>query len=162
MTRLPEVWASVCSLAEAAGLGEGALPEIGWSLVMVQSQAAATARQRKRPDRAREIVAGLEEFTRGLVARFPRDAWSHLAMSEAQCQKAKNAWRVPGFVGLRGATRLALEAARRACELDPRNEEGAGDAHREAATRGTPAPGCVLRTRRVPLLALVLHGARAA
>ena len=90
---------------------------------MARSQDAVTASPDEPCGRAREIVAGLEEFARGLVARFPRDAWSHLAMSEAQCQKAKNAWKVPGYVGLRGATGLALEAAQRACELDPRNEE---------------------------------------
>ena len=130
---------------------------------MVQSQAAATARQRKRPDRAREIVAGLEEFTRGLVARFPRDAWSHLAMV--------------GMPSVRGQERMESPRIRRAprCNtpvpgggpagLRTRSSErrGAGDAHREAATRGTPAPGCVLRTaRRVPLLTLVLHRAKAA
>jgi hypothetical protein len=140
--RLPEVWASVCSLAEEAGLCEGTLPEIGWTLVMVQAQDAATARQTKRMDQAKEIVSSLEEFARGLVARFPRDPWSHLAMSEAQIQVAKNAWKVPGYAGPEEATHRALASAQRALELDPHHGEArimVADRQRRVARLPRPA-----------------------
>jgi tetratricopeptide (TPR) repeat protein len=117
------LWDSAHFMAETIGIDSTSLPEIGWKLVMAESPEAALCRQTDRLDRARDIVSGLEEFARQLVAQYPQDPFAHLAMSEAHVQISKNAWRGAGPAEVEDALRQALDSARRALALDPRNVE---------------------------------------
>jgi serine/threonine protein kinase len=121
--RSPALWDSARFMASAIGFDSASLPGVGWALVVSEGEEAALCRRTNRLDRARDIVSGLDEFARQLVAQYPQDPFAHLALSEAYCQISKNAWREADSSEVEDALRQALDSARRALALDPRNAE---------------------------------------
>jgi hypothetical protein len=129
--RSPALWNSTRFIATTIGTDSTSYPEVAWALVLTEGAEAALCRRTNRLDRARDIVSGLEEFARQVVAQYPQDPFAHLAMSEAHCQISKNASRTAGPAEVEDASRRALDCARRALALDPRN----ADAQRAAVDR---------------------------
>jgi len=121
--RSPALWDSARFMASTIGISSTSLAAVGWGLVVSEGEEAALCRRTNRQDRAREIVNGLEEFASQLVAKYPEDPFAHLAMSESYNQIAKNACRDAGPAEVKDALRQALDSARRALALDPRNED---------------------------------------
>jgi eukaryotic-like serine/threonine-protein kinase len=117
----------------APGLGEEVVTTTGIALPSLLDKATRTAAyQRKigRIDDARRTAGMLMAIARRLVLEFPDRADSYIVLSEAYTQVAKNAWKDEDFNTIERSWGQALEAVRRAVELDPGRE----DARRIAAT----------------------------
>jgi serine/threonine protein kinase/tetratricopeptide (TPR) repeat protein len=121
--RSPALRDSARFIASTIGIDSTSFPEIAWALIVSEGGEAALCRRTNRVDRARDIVSGLEEFARQIVAQYPKDSYAHLALSEALCQVSKNAWRQADKHEVEGALRQAVSAAQQALTFDPRNTD---------------------------------------
>jgi hypothetical protein len=121
--RPPALRDSARFIASKIGTDSTSYPEVALALVESEGAEAALCRRTNRLDRAREIVSGLEEFSRQVVAQYPQDPYAHLALSAALCQISKNAWRGADSREVEDALRQSVSSARRALTLDPRNIE---------------------------------------
>lgn len=120
----PEVWAaalveSMQGRCEALGLGGADVPQVMLVLAMHMQIAGAGRRKAEEIGAARRIEARFLCLARQVVARYPGRAESHMALSEAHVQVAKNASRVGTSDEVAEALLRSREAARRALAVAP-------------------------------------------
>jgi tetratricopeptide (TPR) repeat protein len=139
--QLGTLWDVERSLLSDMGIARGWAARGAWELIRAQHEEAALYRRTDRLNQAREIVAGMVEFARQVVAEYPDDPYAYLALSEAHFQDSKIAWRGAGRREVEDALRRCADSARRALELDPQNVEvQAVVADRQKRLAGLPKP----------------------
>jgi tetratricopeptide (TPR) repeat protein len=115
------VFRALESTCEALGVYPALLPAAAMEVCGAGVGRAAEQRRSGRLDDARWTSESLMAFGQALARRDPNDAASHVVLSEAFDQRAKNASRVGDVSTVETETRNALVAAWTAIRLDPRN-----------------------------------------
>ena len=94
----------------------------GFRFALHLSTVASAARRLGKLDLARDTTDRIHALGTLLVARYPGEAFAHLALSEAFFQRQKNAWQTQDRAAVEQNLKLALDASLRSVALDPRNE----------------------------------------
>lgn len=111
------------SRCAAIGLDPFWFPPMSLRLSNIVASQACVLRQKDQLDDARLTVAFFSAFAKKLARRDPQEAAFHLLRSDAFAQESKNAWQVPDFITIEQSLRGALDEARTALRLDPRNTD---------------------------------------
>jgi hypothetical protein len=106
-------------------LGPDAIVHAAMKLCHLTTAAGAEQRHLGKHAGARRTADRLCAFANGLVLSFPDHAEAYLVLSEAELQRAKNAWRTGDRVAVEQSLRQSLHAAKRAATLAP----SSADAH---------------------------------
>ena len=120
------VISSVESDATKFDLDHTRIPAIGW---MMREYFAGTLAWQRRVGKlgdAHRIADQLLALAERLTRSYPDQAASHMLLSEAYVQRAKNAYREDDAPVIERWERKALDAAVRAATLEPENDEAHG------------------------------------
>lgn len=114
---------SIRRRAHVLGLRESEVPAVALALAKHTQIACAIKRKERKIRESRSMERRFFIFAEQVVEAYPDQPVSHLVLSEAHIQVAKNAWHREAGGEAAEAIRNSLAAARRAASLDPNFEE---------------------------------------
>jgi len=109
------------SRCAALGVDHSLLPAAALRVAGIAAIRGSEQRKAGLFDDARRTAACLSAFAKRLARRNPDEAAFHLLLGQAFQQEAKNAWKVEDYTAIKNALGKALDEARTALRLDPRN-----------------------------------------
>jgi hypothetical protein len=124
----PALWAksfveAIDSRCHSLGIHGAAVPLAGETIAAFATSAGAQKRKERKSDEAGLIERRIEAFAQELVRRYPNLASSHIVMSEAYLQSAKNAWNQSRDNQAVDSLRKSRDAAIAAQMIDPSRDD---------------------------------------